>query len=107
MPSEVNASIPVELQIEILISLRILSREQYGISELTSNSSIKKLLAFTGLNSDVKLTLSQIMDDNSGLALKGETKGIHTDHTYSRHMYISCQHVCYVSRVRTESDLIT
>lgn len=68
------ASIPVELQIEALISLRILSREQYGIDEITTSASIKKLLKFTGLSGDVKVTLSQIMDNNSGLALQGEIK---------------------------------
>lgn len=95
MPSEDNRSIPVELHIEILISLRILSREQDGISELTTISSIKKLLAFTGLSSDVKATLSHIMSDNSGLALQGKEQGI-PPHHYT-HMYtcisLTFQHV--------------
>ena len=84
MPSEDNTfAIPVELQIETLISLRILSREQYGINELTSSASIKKLLKFTGLNGDVKLTLSRIINDNSGLALQGE---VNTHSHLSVHM---------------------
>lgn len=78
MPNEDGASsIPVEVQIEIIISLRIVSREQYGINELTSRPSLKKLLTYTGLNSDVKLTLRQIINDNSGLALQGEESLLH------------------------------
>ena len=86
MPSEDDtSSIPVELQIEILISLRILSREQYGINELTSSTSIKKLLKFTGLSGDVKLMLSRIINDNSSLSLQGEVN------TRSP----TCQYICY------------
>ena len=72
MPNEDDPSIPVEIQIEALISLRILSREQFGISELTSSDALKKLLKFAGLSGDVKLTLSKIMKVNSGLAVQGK-----------------------------------
>ena len=72
MPYEDDSSIPVEIQIETLISLRILSREQYGIGELTSSDALKKLLKCAGLSGDVKLTLSKIMEANSALAIQGK-----------------------------------
>ena len=80
LPSEDDtSSVSVELQIEALVSLRILSREQYGINELTSSASIKKLLKLTGLSGDVKLTLSRIINDNSGLALQSKSDlSVHT-----------------------------
>jgi len=100
------SSIAVKLQIEILISLRIVSREQYGISELTSKDSLEKLLKFTGLSGDVKLALSQMMNDNSGLALQGEVIKImsicitslvdHLSAMYVHCMYVHCKyiHIC-------------
>ena len=58
-----------ELHIEVLTALRIASREQYGITELTTEYSVKKLLSLAGLVGDVKKAFTEISYDN--LSMQG------------------------------------
>ncbi|XP_065912094.1 synembryn-A-like [Dysidea avara] len=62
-----------ELHIEVLTALRIASREQYGITELTTEYSVKKLLSLAGLVGDVKKAFTEISYDNLSMQVALES----------------------------------
>lgn len=81
-----SSTMSSELHIEVLTAMRIASREQYGITELTLEYSIEKLLRLAGLVNDVKKAFTEINHDN--LTMQGNITGLNV-------MYLLYKYVPY------------